>query len=237
MEGLLGNASAGVTDMDSVAEFLVPEIGRYRNKIAKTRIQVERKLKLPDILAAGDDADNQDQADSELLMVSPREKILLSKLDTCMEEYQKAYSKKKSELFPEESDTQHPDIIDEKIIEKLDAISLNKPIKLIHLCKSINTTYRHEHYMATAILSRALLDYVPSIFGHNNVQAMIKNVKTKDSHKKAMQKLDSAIRLLADDAMHARYTPDEGIKVARADVDNMRGNIRILLERIHLQLS
>lgn len=75
--------------------------------------------------------------------------------------------------------------------------------KLIRLCEEINTAYGAECYFATAILTRAILDHVPPVFGFSTFAEVANNYGGGgQSFKQTMQHLENASRRVADAHLH-----------------------------------
>ena len=80
--------------------------------------------------------------------------------------------------------------------------------KLVRLCEEINIVYNEACYCATAMLTRAVLDHVPPIFGKKNFDEVANHFGGK-SFKEAMQHLDSASRSVADGHLHEQIRKRE----------------------------
>jgi hypothetical protein len=75
--------------------------------------------------------------------------------------------------------------------------------KLLRLCEEINITYDQECYFATAMLTRAILDHVPPVFGFKTFSEVANNYSGGGkSFKEAMQHLENASRRVADAHLH-----------------------------------
>jgi len=86
--------------------------------------------------------------------------------------------------------------------------------KLIRLCEEINVTYRDGCYLATAMLTRALLDHVPPLFGKSSF-GEVANQYGGSSFKGTMQHLDSASRKVADALLHQQIRKSETLPTAQ----------------------
>ena len=80
--------------------------------------------------------------------------------------------------------------------------------RLIKICEEINTCYINECYMATIVLTRALLDHVPPLFGKTNFGEIASNYGAK-SFKEAMQHLENSSRKIADLYLHHHIDKSE----------------------------
>lgn len=73
--------------------------------------------------------------------------------------------------------------------------------RLIRLCEELNGCMSQDYYIAAAMLTRAILDHVPPIFDATSFSQTIGQHGTR-SFKEAMQKLDDAVRKIADGHLH-----------------------------------
>ena len=126
--------------------------------------------------------------------------------------------------------------IDATITEALSSCSDKPPIKLIEHCVSINNSYKKRNYTTVAILIRGVLDYIPTIFGFANTAQVYSQKNGKKTFKDALRLLDQAIRNLADDGLHSPARRDETLKVSKPTVDNLQGNLALVLSETAGQL-
>ncbi len=96
-------------------------------------------------------------------------------------------------------------LISETRLDELRALSSSRfdLKKLIRLCEEINTAYSAECYFATAMLTRAILDHVPPVFGLTTFAEVANNYGSGGrSFKETMQHLENASRRVADAHLH-----------------------------------
>jgi hypothetical protein len=74
--------------------------------------------------------------------------------------------------------------------------------KLIRLCEELNTSYASGCLLATAVLTRALLDHVPPIFDKPTFAQVASNYGGGKTFKEAMQHLEDGARNVADEHLH-----------------------------------
>jgi hypothetical protein len=86
--------------------------------------------------------------------------------------------------------------------------------KLIRLCEELNTVYKDECYLATAMLTRGLLDHVPPLFGKNTFSEVANHYGGK-SFKETMQHLEGAARKVADAHLHLPVRKSETLPAAQ----------------------
>ncbi|MDB5179426.1 MAG: hypothetical protein JWN12_58 [Candidatus Saccharibacteria bacterium] len=126
--------------------------------------------------------------------------------------------------------------IDKPLVEALETSSDKPPVKLIEHCNSLNNSYKKQNYTTVAILIRGVLDYVPTIFGFANTAQVYSELSGKKTFKDALRQLDQASRNLADDGLHSPARKDETLKVSKLTVDNLQGNLAIVLAETAQQL-
>src|SRR5262249_19419363 len=78
--------------------------------------------------------------------------------------------------------------------------------KLVRLCEELNICYRNECFFAVAILTRAVLDYVPPVFGYRNFVEVVNNYPWPRSQKDALSHLENSARKIADLHLHTSAT-------------------------------
>lgn len=75
--------------------------------------------------------------------------------------------------------------------------------KLVRLCEEINIAYAGSALLATAMLTRAILDHVPPIFSVTSFSQVANNYSGSRSFKAAMERLEKAARKIADEHLHS----------------------------------
>lgn len=81
--------------------------------------------------------------------------------------------------------------------------------KLIRLCEEINVAYNGGALLATAMLTRAILDHVPPIFAVSSFSQVANNYAGARSFKETMDRLDKAARKIADGYLHGQIREQE----------------------------
>lgn len=88
-------------------------------------------------------------------------------------------------------------------IQELQA--LNNPsfdlTKLKRLCDEINNAHKSDSLYSVGILTRAIIDYIPPLFGQENFAGVISQTGGR-SFKEAMERLDKSSRKIADELLH-----------------------------------
>jgi hypothetical protein len=107
--------------------------------------------------------------------------------------------------------TQSVEMISPDRIEALKAASpsVHDLRKVIRLCEELNTCYRNECYFAVAMLTRALLDHVPPLFGFITFAEVSSNYAWGRSRRDAMEHLEKSARKIADVHLHSRASTAE----------------------------
>lgn len=93
--------------------------------------------------------------------------------------------------------------VDTSRINELKALTSSKfdLTKLIRLCEELNICYTHQSYLAVAMLTRAVLDHVPPIFGYDTFVEVANNCGGR-SLKKSLQNLQNSSRNISDAYLH-----------------------------------
>jgi hypothetical protein len=86
--------------------------------------------------------------------------------------------------------------------------------KLVRLCEELNIAYGAECYLATAMLTRSLLDHVPPLFGKHSFAEVANNHGPK-SFKDTMAHLEGAARKVADGYLHGQIRNKESLPTAQ----------------------
>jgi hypothetical protein len=101
----------------------------------------------------------------------------------------------------------HPNRIRELEIIKSEKFDL---IKLIQLCKELNTAAAGANFYSSSSLVRNIIDHVPPIFGFKNFSEVANNYKEGGrSFKKLMLSLDTSARNIADSNIHLQVRQKE----------------------------
>lgn len=100
---------------------------------------------------------------------------------------------------------------------------------LARLCQEINSCYGHGNVIATALLMRSLLNYVPPIFGHTTFSQVSANAGR--SLKESFDHLENGLRKIADFQTHRTggpFTPYPSI----AQVEPFKPQFELLLHQV-----
>ena len=103
--------------------------------------------------------------------------------------------------------------------------------RLVRLCEELNISSREECHFATAMLTRGLLDHVPSISRARTFSEVAKNYSgATKSFKETMQHLETAARKVADGHLHTLIRKSETLPVAQQV--NFAAQLDVLLAEI-----
>ena len=94
-----------------------------------------------------------------------------------------------------------------------------------------NNSYRANNLFAIILLTRALIDHVPPIFGVKTFNEVVNNYSGTKSFKENMERLNSSSRKIADQHLHTPIRKSESIPtINQVDFSN---DIDVLLAEIY----
>jgi hypothetical protein len=108
--------------------------------------------------------------------------------------------------------------------------------KLVRLCEELNVCFAAECYLAVAMLTRALIDHIPPIWGCRNFTEVANNSTGSKSVKGSMRNLENSSRNIADQHLHCQVRRSESLPTARQvdfanDLDVLLGEVARLLKK------
>lgn len=106
--------------------------------------------------------------------------------------------------------------------------------KLIRILEEINSNYQSENFYSVAMLSRAVIDHIPPIFGFKKFDEVANNFGSK-SFKGSMEQLNKSLRNIADGFLHGTIRKSENIP--NENQINFEKDIDVLLGEIIIQLK
>ncbi|MCR6501786.1 hypothetical protein MUO32_22360 [Shinella sp. CPCC 101442] len=127
-------------------------------------------------------------------------------------------------------------IVDPTRIESLRAIkSSNFDLaRLIRLCEELNLAFATESYLSMAMLTRAIVDHVPPIFGKMTFSEVANNYGGA-TLKRELKHLDTTARNIADLHLHSQIRKKEALPtITQVDSSN---SLDVLLAEIVVLLS
>jgi site-specific recombinase XerD len=122
--------------------------------------------------------------------------------------------------------------ISEKRITELSLIISEKYdlTRLIELLRELNISYQNNSFMSIALITRAIIDQIPPIFGFDTFNQVENNYQCSKSFKKAMNHLNNSLRNVADSYLHVTIRKKESIPTFQ-QVD-FRSDLDLLLSEI-----
>lgn len=113
--------------------------------------------------------------------------------------------------------------VDPARIEGLQQISASFDLsKLIRLCEELNVSFAAECYLSLTMLTRAILDHIPPIFGFTSFKELANNYGgAGKSFKDQMQLLETSSRKIADGYLHTPIRTAETLPtITQVDFSN-----------------
>ena len=103
--------------------------------------------------------------------------------------------------------------IDSTRIRDLDVISKSTfdLRKLIRLCEEMNLDFRYSCHFSLIVLTRAILDHVPPIFGVKTFSEVANKYSGSKSFKESMKHLSESSRKIADAHLHTQIRNKESL--------------------------
>ena len=125
-------------------------------------------------------------------------------------------------------------IIDPALIERLSRAE--SPVAdiaafLVPMCREINSCFAHGNIVATMLLMRSLLNYVPPLFGRETFSQFVANTSLSRSKKDSFEHLEKGLRKIADFHTHRRIGAAEFYPSA-AQVEPFKPQFELLLQEI-----
>lgn len=122
-------------------------------------------------------------------------------------------------------------IIDPGLIERLSNVELQKfdIVFLVRMCREINSCFAHSNLVATVLLMRAVLNYVPPLFGYETFSQVVANIGR--SFKDSFDHLEKGLRKIADFHTHRRIGTAE-FYPSIAQVEPYKPQFELLLQQV-----
>ena len=108
--------------------------------------------------------------------------------------------------------------------------------KLLKLCEELNDCHKANSVLSIIMLTRALIDHVPPIFGCRTFNEVVNNYSGTKSFKGNMERLNSSSRKIADQHLHTPIRNSESIPTMNQvdfsnDVDVLLAEVYRILKR------
>ncbi len=97
------------------------------------------------------------------------------------------------------------------------------------MCREINSSFAHGNLFATVLLMRAVLNYVPPLFGRETFSQVAANIGR--SLKDSFDDLENGLRKIADFHTHRRIGPTE-VYSSPAQVEPFKPQFELLLQQV-----
>ncbi len=105
---------------------------------------------------------------------------------------------------------------------------------LVRLCKEINSCFSHDNIVATALTMRAVLNYVPPVFGQETFEQVL--AQCERSLKENFTHLQEGLRRIADYHTHRTMTKSDSYP-SENQVEPFKPQFEFLLHQILSRLS
>lgn len=129
------------------------------------------------------------------------------------------------------------DVVDPQRLTALRAIAADNPVfdlrKLIRLLEELVLCMDQRAFFAAAMLTRAIIDHVPPLFGYETFKEVANNYAGTKSFKDSMQILNNSVRKIADSHLHTHIRASE-VLPTRIQVDCARELDVLLGEMIRI---
>jgi hypothetical protein len=100
---------------------------------------------------------------------------------------------------------------------------------LVRICQEINSCWAHGNVIATALLMRAVLNYVPPVFGRETFSQVVANCDR--TLKQSLTHLEEGLRKIADFHTHRRIGPAD-CPPSSAQVEPFKPQFELLLQEV-----
>jgi len=120
-------------------------------------------------------------------------------------------SLKRGDLASDDQKRPVNDYVDVRRLDEMRAIGKGKfdLSKLINLCEELNRCFDSESYASMIMLTQAIIDHVPPIFGCSAFPEVANNYAGSKSFRASMQHLENSSRKIADQHLHGQIRKSE----------------------------
>ena len=127
-------------------------------------------------------------------------------------------------------------IIDPALIERLSSAESSTLDLgyLVRMCREINSCFAHGNLVATTLLMRAVLNYVPPLFGQETFPQVVATIGR--SLKDSFGHLESGLRKVADFHTHRRIGATE-LYPSAAQVEPFKPQFELLLQQVVVRVQ
>ena len=149
--------------------------------------------------------DNEDNFESFKYKVFLEYQDIVNQGIDQLSEPDKSITKKKKTIEFEFIDSDRIDELTE--INSKSSFDLNG---LIRLCEEVNLCFNEECYIAVIMLTRAIIDHIPPIFGESNFKEVYGHHGSK-SFREHMNHLNNSMQKIADSYLHTHVRTEESL--------------------------
>ena len=125
-------------------------------------------------------------------------------------------------------------IVDPELIDRMEDMQSAEVMLLAQYCRELNLCFAHGSNVATLLLMRTVLNYVPPLLGHETFDQVVANVGR--SRKEAFEHLQNGLRKIADFHAHRRAGPAPMYPSA-AQVEPFKPPFELLLQEVVAYVS
>jgi len=108
------------------------------------------------------------------------------------------------------------------------------PTKLIRMCEELNDAYAQGNYISSALLLRAIINHVPSVFGANTFAEVVAH--SGRSMKAILARLDEEARPIADLHTHFLMRSTEPLPT-KNQLEPYKASFEVLIQEILVRLN
>jgi len=108
------------------------------------------------------------------------------------------------------------------------------PCKLVQMCEELNDNYARGNYISSALLLRAIINHVPSVFGERTFSAVV--AKSGRSLKAVLSRLDDDARPMTDLHTHFLMRQSEHIPT-KNQLEPFKPGFEMLIQEVIASLS
>ena len=127
-------------------------------------------------------------------------------------------------------------IIHTSVIDQLDDVRSTDfdTTVLVRLCKEINSCFSHDNIVATALTMRAVLNYVPPVFGQETFEQVL--AQSSRSLREILTHLQKELRKIADYYTHRTITKSDSYP-SQIQVEPFKAHFDLLMREMISRLT
>jgi len=154
--------------------------------------------------------------------------ILRQAIEQLKHELEDADSSQGIKISESSKEYVHPDRLKELREVSSDNFDL---CKLLKICEELNDSYKANGVLSIIMLTRALMDHIPPVFGYRTFNEVANNYAATKSFKESMERLNLSSRKITDQHLHTPIRKSESIPTMnQADFSN---DVDVLLAEVY----